>query len=244
MRFLLPILLCANILTAAETDSLRWKGFNIGVNTGALVNRSTTTVTGDGGFLLPPYLDNNNERSTLWNVNNNGLTIGAQLGYTYQITYFICGLETDINFSSLNYTEQTFRIVNDTFPSTFQEVVDHKIGWFGTLRPRLGVGFDKLAAYITGGLLYGQVKSKTQISYRLDPYIGRYNKTKLGWTAGGGIDGSLSETLSLRFEYLYLSFKNVQYFDPNTSNTYPDKFFLTTVKSHVHCIRVGFNRSF
>jgi len=241
--FLTLTLLCTTLTVHA--NDLRWSGFNVGINTGVLVNRSTTDVTGAGDFLQPPFLDNNLERSAYWKIHNVGATVGVQLGYNYQVGHFVCGLEADFNASSLSKIFYTYRVIDGILESTFEEWVEHKIPWFGTLRPRIGFDINNiLCIYATGGLLYGQVRSSTNILYRLDPYVGEKNKIKANWTAGCGMEGSINDRLSLRAEYLYLNFGKFSYDDPNISNTYPTLYFLTEVSSQVHCIRLALNTTF
>jgi outer membrane immunogenic protein len=95
-----------------------------------------------------------------------------------------------------------------------------KLQWFGTLRGRAGFAVGGLFFYGTGGLAYGQVSANgaAQITTRaefqpeasLAPFIAWDTKsTKIGWTAGAGIEGRLSQHWSLKVEYLYLDLGSV-----------------------------------
>jgi outer membrane immunogenic protein len=102
------------------------------------------------------------------------------------------------------------------------------IDWFGTVRGRLGFSADKSLFYGTGGLAYGQIKTLGAASFNGTftdnsggtcdaggagcPASGSAafsdNKTKLGWTAGAGMERSVGSgsNWTWRVEYLYVDF--------------------------------------
>jgi outer membrane immunogenic protein len=53
-----------------------------------------------------------------------------------------------------------------------------------------------LAAYITGGIAYGDI--------RADQANGSSSTTKTGWTAGGGVEYGISPNWSAKLEYLHI----------------------------------------
>lgn len=60
--------------------------------------------------------------------------------------------------------------------------------WDTTFRGRVGYAFDRFMIYGTGGLAVGQVNAGT-------------NTTKVGWTAGAGLESALTDTVTGRVEY-------------------------------------------
>ncbi|ARN83587.1 hypothetical protein B1812_11295 [Methylocystis bryophila] len=103
------------------------------------------------------------------------------------------------------------------------------VDWFGTVRARVGVtlpSFPSLLVYGTGGLAYGGVVHSVNASDFFPsartafPVVrfgagaiygsgGNYDSTRVGWTAGGGVEWSpfttspLLKTFSVKLEYLY-----------------------------------------
>src|SRR3954462_9843038 len=77
--------------------------------------------------------------------NDGGFVGGGQIGYNYQIGSFVVGLETDIQYADLGGAG------NNVFG------VGNNGNWFGTLRARAGVAFDRALIYATGGFAYGDI---------------------------------------------------------------------------------------
>lgn len=64
-------------------------------------------------------------------------------------------------------------------------------GWDSTLRGRLGYAWDRFMIYGTGGLAVGGLKDTTTSQ----------STTKVGWTAGAGLEAALSDKVTGRVEY-------------------------------------------
>jgi outer membrane immunogenic protein len=162
-----------------------WTGFYAGVNAG-WGWRSDDRQSVILGGAVPGTLnfDNNND---------GGFTGGAQIGYNYQIGSFVIGLETDIQWAD---TDQSVDVafVPAGAPGTFVPgTFDNNLSdWFGTVRARAGVAFDRVLIYATGGLAYTD------------------NST--GWVAGGGVEWALpvnwfgSSAVTFGVEGLWLGF--------------------------------------
>ena len=122
-----------------------------------------------------------------------GFTGGGQIGYNYQIGSFVIGLETDIQWADTDQDE-TVAFIPLGAPGTFVPgTFDNNLSdWFGTVRARAGVAFDRVLIYATGGLAYTD------------------NNT--GWVAGGGVEWALpvnwfgSSAVTFGLEGLWLSF--------------------------------------
>src|SRR5215213_228038 len=162
-----------------------WTGFYAGVNAGWgwRDNDRQTAVLGGAvpGTLFFP--DNG----------DGGFTGGGQIGYNYQIGSFVIGLETDIQWADTDQDENVAFIpagVPGTFvPGTFNNDLSD---WFGTVRARAGVAFDRVLIYATGGLAY--------------------TDDNTGWVVGGGVEWALpvnwfgSSAVTFGVEGLYLNF--------------------------------------
>jgi outer membrane immunogenic protein len=107
--------------------------------------------------------------------NNGGVVGGGQIGYNYQFSQFLAGVEADIQGTSMSHGRG-----NISLP------------WFGTVRGRVGyLVTPTLLLYGTGGFAYGGVEAFNQ------------SNTRTGWTAGGGAEWMFMPNWSAKIEYLY-----------------------------------------
>lgn len=114
-----------------------------------------------------------------------GFTGGGQIGYNYQINQFVLGVETDIQGADLN-----------TGSNVFGDRV--RTEYFGTVRARVGVAFDRFLPYITGGWAYGNVK--TSIGG-----LGSTDKSHTGgYAIGAGLEYAFTNNWTAKVEYLYV----------------------------------------
>jgi outer membrane immunogenic protein len=113
-------------------------------------------------------------------------------------------------------------------------------------------------AYATGGVAFGRVRSNTQISYANDAFFlalgnfyGSASETKIGWTAGGGIEYAFGAgNWSIKAEYLHVDLGRVAYSSvfcnlggcPNIAGVpFTGD---TTIRIREHIARVGLNYRF
>jgi outer membrane immunogenic protein len=172
-----PIIAAAPIFT--------WTGFYGGVNAGWgwRSDDEESVILGGAtpGTLIFP--DNG----------DGGFTGGAQIGYNYQIGSFVIGVETDIQWADTDEAEDV-RFVPAGGGGIFVpgEFDNNLSDWFGTVRARAGVAFDRVLIYATGGLAYSDDTT--------------------GWVAGGGVEWALpvnwfgSSAVTFGVEGLWLSF--------------------------------------
>jgi outer membrane immunogenic protein len=65
------------------------------------------------------------------------------------------------------------------------------------VRGRLGYNAGRWMPYITGGLAVGDIDSRIA-------GVGSSDKTKAGWTIGGGVEAQIAGPWSAKVEYLYV----------------------------------------
>jgi outer membrane immunogenic protein len=119
-----------------------------------------------------------------------GFLAGGQIGGNYQIGAIVLGAEADFDGSTLTKTT-TAGIVSGT----------EQIPWVGTFRGRVGLAFGRFLAYGTAG------GGATEIRSVLNGGVNGSANTTItsgAWTAGGGLEVAISDSLSARVEYLYL----------------------------------------
>ncbi|WP_377839690.1 outer membrane protein [Bosea sp. UC22_33] len=115
-----------------------------------------------------------------------GFVGGGQIGYNYQMGQFVLGLEADLQFADLSSGNNL-------------GLLNVKTDYFGTVRARAGVAFDRFMPYITGGWAYGNVKSSI-------PAIGFSSDRSHtgGFAVGAGLEYAVTNNIIAGVEYLYV----------------------------------------
>ncbi|MEP7031273.1 MAG: outer membrane protein [Pseudolabrys sp.] len=148
-----------------------------------------------------------------------GFIAGGTIGYNFQTGSWVWGLEGDFDYSGMKGT-------NDTVCAPSCET---KNTWLGTGRVRLGyAGWNGWLPYITGGAAIGNLTIAQGASF---------SKTKVGWTAGAGLEYALLSNWSVKGEYLYVDLGNSTC--PATDCGAPIDF---TFKAHL--VKLGLNYRF
>ena len=208
-----------------------WTGFYAGLNAGFhwgrnCVNTVTTTVF-SVIEVVGSAIASQGTGSTC--PDDNGFIGGGQVGYNWQFTNWVIGLETDIQGASNNNNQDTITNVG-TFPgfsSTGTITSEKDLRWLGTVRGRLGfLAAPSFLIYGTGGLAYGKVDATTTVSEGLrfsnvnvnaPPFdaSGSFSDTRTGWTAGGGVEWMFAPNWSVKAEYLYFDLGQVTWSSAN-----------------------------
>jgi outer membrane immunogenic protein len=151
--------------------------------------------------------------------NDGSVTFGGYVGYNWQrcCSPFVFGIETDFNFLDTSPTAFDREPPGlGGFPETTS--LESNINWFGTLRGRVGyVVHDHLLLYATGGLAYASVDHTLSDDCvgcgdpdvavapgRFGTFSQSNDKTKVGWTLGGGAELLHDSNWVLRAEGLYV----------------------------------------
>ncbi len=207
-----------------------WSGIYAGVNVGA----------GFGSYdysLTTQVMDYRRSRSTdVFDLTAFGLQYGAQVGYNHAFGPVVLGIEADFQFTDVSAYE-------DGYIGYEWDHVDLRAGtnvhWFATLRPRLGVIFDRVMLYGTGGLAVGRMEEFIQYLGDEPERIEANEEIKPGWVAGGGVEYAMTDRLRLKGEYLFTSFERRRLGRDVT---------VDRVRAHsdigFHAVRLGLNWAF
>jgi outer membrane immunogenic protein len=125
-----------------------------------------------------------------------GSAIGALVGYNWQQGGFVYGLEGDwSSLGGLRTSETGIEL---------STAVD--VRWVATARGRAGLAFDATLVYITGGLAFGRVDNSIVANIGDGGLVGSFidDKTRVGWTAGVGVEHMLAPHWTLRGEWRYV----------------------------------------
>ncbi|MEH2480293.1 outer membrane immunogenic protein [Nitrobacteraceae bacterium AZCC 2146] len=220
-----------------------WTGFYAGLNGGYSWGRTTATVIPTTPLAAGIGHD------------VDGALGGGQIGYNWQIDKtWVLGLEADIQG-----TGERGRSADALGPIRAGRIgiagantSTTDFPWFATFRGRVGILADpSLLLYGTGGLAVGEVKFGTQTALTAQFFDGNTpigtpitavgpalweSQTRVGWTAGAGMEKKFSPNWSAKLEYLYLDFGSKTYFGGTADET--------RVSFHDHVFRAGFNYAF
>jgi outer membrane immunogenic protein len=122
---------------------------------------------------------------------------GGTVGYNWQFGTIVAGIEADGAFGDISASASALGITATA-----------KVDALATVRGRVGVAFDQVLLYGTGGLAIADTKvSATNGVVALSD-----SNTKAGWTAGAGIEWMFMPRWSLKAEYLFRSFGSQTFF--------------------------------
>jgi outer membrane immunogenic protein len=189
----------APMFKAPPPPAYTWAGFYLGIDGG--VARHDAAFNQLAGFF--------NDASYV--TSKTGGVLGGNAGYNFQDRSFVYGLEVDVHWVGTKETE-TWGAANNF--SSFA-VQSQEIPWLATFRGRIGLDFESTLLYLTGGLAVGQVKNS--FNGFCSPLIGcsgapagsmvfgiGEDKTRLGWTAGVGIEHMFNSHWTVRGEFRYV----------------------------------------
>ncbi|MFL5136605.1 MAG: outer membrane protein [Microvirga sp.] len=155
-----------------------WTGFYAGLNAGYGWN------VGDSRYYDPAF--RNGKRS-------GGFVGGVQAGYNYQFGMFVGGLETDLQYAAVGNKGASYGTTY--YPGDSD-------GFFGTIRARAGVAFDRALVYGTGGFAYGDIGGNRGYDTLLGYHSG--DEINWGWTLGGGVEYAITNNFTAKVEGLYV----------------------------------------
>jgi len=144
-------------------------------------------INGGSGF------DTSNFASHSVKIRSKGALIGGTFGYNLQTGSTVWGVETDLDWSDASGRGDCGAFVCEA-----------RNDWLGTLRGRIGYGFGRWLPYVTAGMAYGHVTASST-----DPAAADAGRTRVGWTAGLGIEHAFSANWSAKLEYLYVCLGDV-----------------------------------
>jgi len=226
-----------------------WSGFYIGGHVGyGWGDARVTPVFGTAFTAAQAATLTANGSPTL---EADGFLGGFQAGFNVQSGAMVFGIEADFSFSGIKGSRNSgliiFPLALALIDRSFSE--EEKLKWVSTVRGRLGfTATPDLLLYVTGGVAFGEREYRQFIIS--DPAVNFNNlrasvtDTKVGWTAGAGLEYALSRNWSVKGEYLYVDLGTVSGFAD--SDTAPG--FGVTLNSSsrltLHTARFGINYKF
>ena len=207
-----------------------WTGYYVGGNVGYSWGRASTDLTESltttatitdlaGNPLAAATVTTNSfggDRARL-----DGVLGGVQAGYNRQIDKWVLGVEGDIQWTGQRGGVTICPVAPGAAPVPCPGTAgaqfgtaNYRLPWFGTLRGRVGMTYDRILFYATGGLAVGEIKADyvdgTVGGIPLNPLAtGSANTTRAGWVVGAGAEAAIGGNWSIKAEYLHMDFGSI-----------------------------------
>lgn len=123
--------------------------------------------------------------ATTGDFNVSGGLIGGTAGYNVQLGSVVVGAEADLGWSNIKGSSTT----------GCAGACETTNNWLGTARGRIGPALDRFLPYVTAGAAFGHIKGTFAGS--------SFTETKVGFSAGAGIEYAFLHNWSAKVEYLY-----------------------------------------
>lgn len=224
----------APAVVAAAVHS--WSGFYVGGHAGYAWGHSKTEVG------RPDALDcGNSAQCETISHKTNGVFGGLHAGYNWQVNSIVFGLEAEGGYIGARGTVFSTIATDHRFEAEY--------GAYGAFTGRLGVAVNRTLFYGKGGVVIAHIKNEALDDFPTPDveHIGRSSGTRVGWTAGGGLEYALGGNWSVRGEYLYMRFNRKTVHDlgdgsggvPPATDPSPYHFH-----NHLHTARFGLTYKF
>jgi outer membrane immunogenic protein len=209
---------------APTTRGYDWSGFYIGAHGGYALDKLdasdvSNTVPG------PPVTMTANTYSRL----QTGFG-GLQAGYNWQFGNWLLGAEADGSFGRFNTRSTTTESISGVGSLSVAQSDRYSLDWLMTVRGRAGFAYNNWMAYGTGGVAVTRAtlqSSSTATFTNFAPFPdGSFSSSATksevlaGWTAGGGVEVGVTDAISFKSEYLYVSIPDMSlsFPGPNAGN--------------------------
>jgi outer membrane immunogenic protein len=202
-----------------------WTGFYIGGNIGGAWVHGNIT---DSLFGL-----------NFNNGNNNGAFIGGgQVGFNYQFSNYVLGVEGDFDWAANNNNTGNGVVVPGV--GTFQ--VTSNDTWIATVAARFGLAYDHWLFYgkAGGGWVGNNGFTVTNVTTGAS-ITGSNSKTLSGWLVGAGVEWAFASNWSAKIEYDFLGLSS-RTFTSTGAVLAGDTF--TTGNPNIQMVKFGINYRF
>jgi outer membrane immunogenic protein len=204
----------------AAAPANNWSGSQVGASNGGSFGNNA--FADPGSYICPPGISFGlGCFETPFNFKGSpaSYTVGPFLGYRIQAGSIVVGVEGDFSYKNLQTSQHLsattsypdfFRL--ETFTGSLKQT------WDGSIRGRVGYLVTPWTlVYATGGLAFGQISgslsyagtiydSATGLPVATAVANGSFSDTRLGVTAGGGVEYQLWGPWTARLEYRYTDF--------------------------------------
>jgi outer membrane immunogenic protein len=213
---------------AAPMPAFSWTGCHVGIHAGGGWGRHAVDAARSSGGIVRPE-----------DIHTDGALFGGQVGCDLDFANgWVVGLEGDIAATDINGKAR------DPFSRSSSNAVGADTEWLASVTGRLGFSglLPQMLIYAKGGGAW--VHEKYRVNSSADALNGEFDKTRSGWTVGGGVAWAFYPNWSIFAEYNHYDFRNsvLTRFSPGTP---PFGFRqIDITPGNVETVKVGINYRF
>jgi outer membrane immunogenic protein len=230
-----------------------WSGFYLGLGFGTRSTRTDAAVTAhalNGADLLAQTCANAAPLGGCFSgepFNDTAFRISPYAGFNWQVApQWVVGIEADGGFGNKTTTVNGMR-----YPATSlvtglaADGFSVKTTSDASVRGRIGFLPDQsVLVYATGGAAWLHVESTSNCSTgfacaAIGPAVISDSRTKIGWTAGGGLEAMLWANWIARAEYRYADFGTISHTDTRGDAVGPVEVVSYDVRVRTHTATFG-----
>jgi len=185
-----------------------WSGFYGGLNAGGASSRNCWDLTNDGTSAVTPF--------DLGCHNATGALAGGQVGYRWQMTNWVFGLEAQGGWASLKGSNTSTIGTFGGFPFSNQT----KIDGLGLFTGQVGYAWNNVLWYAKGGAAvthdtYNGVSQVAVGGFPAGFVFDQAKETRWGGAIGTGVEFGVGAGWSVAFEYdhLFMGSNNNSFFN-------------------------------
>jgi outer membrane immunogenic protein len=172
-----------------------WSGFYVGLNGGGGWSHKCWDLVNDGFGPVPATAEGCHDAT--------GGTVGGQIGYRWQASSWVFGLEAQGNWADLKGSNTSL---------LFASRNESRIDAFGLFTGQIGWAWNSALLYVKGG---AAVTSDHYRTFDLPSNVlfDRANETRWGGVVGAGVEFGFAPNWSVGFEYdhLFMGDRNVDF---------------------------------
>jgi len=185
----------ATISSTPATAAGQWSGFYIGGHAGGLWGDiDTTHVSNNVDFY-------NFAAGSTFDFSPSGVLGGAQLGYNFQMSSFVFGIELSGSASDLDETQL----------HGWDDVETAESDWNASASARAGFAWQNSLLYIKGGYAVADIQHSVADDSGVERGTFSSSENHGGYTVGGGFEHMLSPDVSFGLEYNFISLEEDQH---------------------------------
>jgi outer membrane immunogenic protein len=169
-----------------------WSGFYIGLNGGGASSRECYTITSVAGAAVVPNSEGCHNAS--------GGLVGGQLGYRWQASNWVFGLEAQGDWASLSGSNSSLTAI---IPYTNQTKIDA----LGLFTGQVGYAWNNVLWYVKGGAAVSDNKYSSFFTAS-GVVFNQTTETRWGGVVGTGLEIDFAPNWSVAFEYDHLFMGN------------------------------------
>jgi outer membrane immunogenic protein len=184
-----------------------WSGFYAGINGGWGTSHNCYTNTAVAGIAFPPAGEGCHDAD--------GGTVGGQIGYRWQASNWVFGLEAQGNWADFSGSNTSV---------VFPGVTNHtRMDAFGLFTGQIGYAWNNALLYVKGGAAVTDNRYEG-ITTAGGALIDRASDTRWGGTVGAGVEYGFAPNWSAAVEYdhLFMGTNNYTFTTPAGFNTRND----------------------